>query len=497
LWGCEPAYNSFGDPFDRGLIYSFATSSSPNLSFLLQLDSIYTTAGGDSAWAFNRLLRPFDGTALQGTYSPASCRKSRNNLFGARLICQTGTTDFVLECFAEGSYQAALALRLRPCAAIGSTWPASIAPALTATLTSRTWQPISNVPGSLSDSVVVITLSSGKEVRLSRQHGLLAGPRWLMALSSTAPQYEVAQVPVTFANSPVYPTAVFNMQPGDQFGYEATPRAVSSPPCNTTYTLRIIQTRQTVGDSLLYTYRQQGCTVRYAGVGCYAVASSVFGSPSLGRLAFSLRTGQSPQYPALPLLSGQYKALAPNSPASNLVVGLGIAYSTVNSCQAGNIVLSYQQMYAAGAAGNMPFYTTVTDGNWFQNFAPQTGVGDIRMDETLLSYCVRNIPSGTIVCGNPLNFATLLPARAAQAAAIATLHPNPATEAATLTLARPARPGHALRLTDALGRSVWSAPVPTGQTAILVPLAAQPPGLYLLHLSGPDATSPIWKLTHE
>lgn len=145
----------------------------------------------------------------------------------------------------------------------------------------------------------------------------------------------------------------------------------------------------------------------------------------------------------------------------------------------------------------MPFYTTVTDGNWFQNFAPQTGVGDIRTDENLLSYCVRNIPSGTIVCGNPLNFATLLPARAAQAAAIATLHPNPATEAATLTLARPARPGHALRLTDALGRSVWSAPVPTGQTAILVPLAAQPPGLYLLHLSGPDATSAIWKLTHE
>ena len=46
------------------------------------------------------------------------------------------------------------------------------------------------------------------------------------------------------------------MQLGDQFRYEATPRSVGKPPCNTTYTLRIIQTRQTVGDSLLYTFRQ-------------------------------------------------------------------------------------------------------------------------------------------------------------------------------------------------------------------------------------------------
>ena len=64
-----------------------------------------------------------------------------------------------------------------------------------------------------------------------------------MALSSTAPQYEMAQVPVLFANSLVYSLAVFNMQPGDQFGYEATPRSVGKPPCNTAYTLRITQTR--------------------------------------------------------------------------------------------------------------------------------------------------------------------------------------------------------------------------------------------------------------
>jgi hypothetical protein len=107
----------------------------------------------------------------------------------------------------------------------------------------------------------------------------------------------------------------------------------------------------------------------------------------------------------------------------------------------------------------------------------------------------------TQICGSPLGFVNLLPTRAAQAAAIATLHPNPATEAATLTLATPARPGTTLRLTDALGRAVWHAPVPAGQSAVAVPLAVplagQPAGLYLLHLTSPDGANATWKLTHE
>ena len=59
-----------------------------------------------------------------------------------------------------------------------------------------------------------------------------------------------------------------------------------------------------------------------------------------------------------------------------------------------------------------------------------------------------------------------------------------------------ARPGATLRLTDALGRQVWTAAVPTGQTTVAVPLAGQPAGLYLLHLDGGEASA-TWKLTHE
>ncbi|GAA4354211.1 hypothetical protein GCM10023185_15700 [Hymenobacter saemangeumensis] len=57
------------------------------------------------------MVRPLDGTVLRG---PATGRKSRNNLFGARLVRETGSGELLLENLAEGSFQAALYLRLPP-----------------------------------------------------------------------------------------------------------------------------------------------------------------------------------------------------------------------------------------------------------------------------------------------------------------------------------------------------------------------------------------------
>ena len=234
-------------PFRSGLIYAFGTSGS-SVTYLLRVDSAYATASGDSVWAFNRLLRLANGSVLT-RYAYGQGRPSRNNLFGARLRWQAGTSAFVLENVAEGSAQAALALRLLPQVAVGSTWAASAAPMLTATLRSRSWQPISSAPGSPSDTVAVIALSSGQELRLSRQYGLLAGPRWLET-SGTVPQWELVQPPVSVANSALSPLALFNLQPGDQLGYSETPQSVSGPPCITTRTLRLILTRQQTADSL-------------------------------------------------------------------------------------------------------------------------------------------------------------------------------------------------------------------------------------------------------
>ncbi|WP_216690035.1 hypothetical protein [Hymenobacter siberiensis] len=65
-------------PFRPGLIYSFSPTSSSASNgtanvFLLRLDSTYRTAGGDSVWAFNRLMWPFDGSALGGNVCFYDC----------------------------------------------------------------------------------------------------------------------------------------------------------------------------------------------------------------------------------------------------------------------------------------------------------------------------------------------------------------------------------------------------------------------------------------
>ena len=458
-------------PFRPGLVYSFATAATPGMTmpnvFLLRLDSAYATPAGDSAWAFNRLLRPLDGSTP--TFF-TNARKSRNNLFGARLVWTPGTSEFVLENVAEGAYQAALSLRLRPQAAVGSTWVASAAPALTATLTSRAWQPVTSAVGSPSDSVATITLSSGAVLRLSRRYGLLAAPRWLAVSGSTAPQWQAYDLPAPLAGTPLSPLALFDFQPGDRLGYEITPISFSGPTCTTDFMLRVIQSRQVTSDSLRYTYQEQTRTVAY---GCYGTPGTSDGPVRTGRLAFSLRTGRSPQYVALALLSGEYRAV-PNR-VSILVVGRGLSLANGTGCFGGSNV-GYQQLYStSGGICSFP-----TDFGWSQTFAPQSGLGDIVTYDgsigTLLTYAQRRTPGGPAACGSPTSFATLLPTRAAQAATIATLHPNPAAEAATLTLAQPARAGSFLRLTDALGRSVWSAPVPAGQSVVVVPLAGQPAG---------------------
>lgn len=485
-------------PFRPGLIYSFTTPAvGPNAftgSYLLRVDSAYVTAAGDSAWAFNRVLRPVDGNAMSAR-SYTDSRKSRNNLFGARLTWQLGTSEFVLENLAEGSYQAALSLRLRPRAAVGSTWTASTAPAVTATLTGRAWQPVTGVAGSPSDSVATIALSSGATLRLSRRYGLLEGPRWLAVSGGTAPQWVADRLPMTLAASPLNPAKLFDMQPGDLLGYFYSPLTLGGMPCQEAYILRAVQARQVVGDSLIYTYREQVRTQTYF-PGCGSPVGNQTSAVATKRVAFSLRTGQSPQYSALSLLSGEYKN-AGNAPQNQtLTTGLGIIASTGNSCLTGNEVLLFQQRYPRVVNGQT-LYAFASDGNWEQQFG-SAGLGDVRTYETSLIYARRATPgSGVITCGSPINFVGLLPTRAAQAAAIATVHPNPAAGQATLTLAAAVPSGAALRLTDALGRTVWTAPVPAGRTTVPVPLAGQPAGLYLLHLSGPGGTSATWKLLHE
>lgn len=483
-------------PFRPGLIYAFSGPGSGS-AHTLRLDSAFVTATGDSSWTFKRLMRTSDNRE-QSTNPSGHYRKSRNNLFGARLTWQRTQGAFVLENMAESGFQTAISLQLRPQALVGSTWTASGVPVITATLTSRGWQPVNASAGSPSDSVAVISLSSGQVVRLSRTYGLLQGPQWL-GVAASAPQWTQARLPMTLAQSPYNPTLLFNLQPGDEMGYYNDPFMGSlfpSFPSSESYTLRRILSRQLTADSLSFTYQEQTRTNFFATPTGGTARTETY-PIYVGRWAISLRTGNSRQFPVLPLLTGEYVNASAGS-VPPLLVGRGILMnSNVNGCIPSGLYIGFIEVFP-GFNAPAKQYSTGIDIGWQQQYSLALGLGPVYTGDTRLVYYRRSVGAGSSVsCGSPQGFANLLPTRAAQAVALATLHPNPAAESATLTLAQPARPGQRLRLTDALGRQVWSGPVATGQTSVAVPLAGQPAGLYLLHMLSAEGTATTWKLNHE
>ncbi|MGY3089732.1 hypothetical protein ACVWYF_002780 [Hymenobacter sp. UYAg731] len=486
-------------PFRPGLIYGYreaaGTGSTSSLVYTLRVDSAYATAGGDSIYAFNRLLRAApSNAALRGMV------KSHDNLFGALMRWRPGQASYTLEAQAQPNVQTAVSLELFPRAAVGSSWNASNQPLRTATLTSRSWQTIS--PG-VQDTVAVITITAAgasTTVRLSRNHGLLAGPQWLGG--ATGSQLEQAVLPARFEDSIYSPLQLFDVQPGDEFGYEPFDIGLVTVQCSNYKVLRRIISKRITADSIFISYQEQSRVQEFGYAGyCYAPAQINYSPIAVKQWALARRGYQwqpivSTLQPAvLRLLTGEYVPSTAGFSA-NLLVGFPVSISGSGSCTAGPRI-SYGPYYLQSGAVTPSYQTGLDYAAWQYSFGQ--GLTTLSEGPGFLGqiYTRKNVNGIIRICGSPLAFASLLPTRAAQAAAIATLHPNPAAEAATLTLAQPARAGYSLRLTDALGRSVWSAPVPAGQSAVAVPLAGQPAGLYLLHLAGPDGATATWKLTHE
>ncbi|MCI1189590.1 T9SS type A sorting domain-containing protein [Hymenobacter sp. DH14] len=483
-------------PFRPGLIYTYAatpvTSSSEH--YTLRVDSAYIAANGDSVYAFNRRLR--DKAATTGR---AGFARSKNNLFGATLRWNPNQAGYTLEALAQTDVQLAVSLTLFPRAAVGSTWNASSQPLQTATLVSRSWQTIS--PG-VQDTVAVINIANSGIVtplRLSRRYGLLAGPKWLGG--ATGGQLEQAVLPARFEQSIYNPRAFFDVQPGDEFGYFRDD-VVAPVSCTDSRTLRRVIGRRITADSIIITYQEQRRYQNY-GFGSCGPAQTIIYPIEVKRWAVAQAGNQwqpnaSPVQPAaLRLLTGEYRIIGSSS-YPYMLAGLPIAANSGGCRQAAGTArsISYVPYYPQTGPGNSNSYERGIDYlAWGISF--DAGLTSVVEQDYVQSYSRTTVNGVTTTCGNPQTFVSLLPTRAAQAAAVATLHPNPAAEVATLTLAQVARPGTTLHLTDALGRTVWSAPVAAGQTALAVPLAGQPSGLYLLHLNGPDGTAVSWKLNHE
>lgn len=473
-------------PFRPGFIYGFAQAARPTTLHTLRVDSAYATATGDSVYTFNKLLRPISG-------SSALYAKSRNNLLGARLRWQPNTRDFYLEANAEPTLGTAQAtsLLLRLGATVGSTWAASAQPVLTATLSSRTV----GVVGTAADSLTTITLSNGQVILVSKHYGLVQGPAWLALTTGGSTWYQpgTPQVGLGFYD----PQKLFALNAGDELGYDLVDYAVGSGAliCSQGYMLRRITSRQLTADSLIVSYNEQQRTTTSGAPGCSS-AGTLVSSARAGRWAISRRTGRSPQFLPFTLLTGEYTASSASA-LPTLLMGRNVATRASDGrCLAGAQIISFVPMYPYQ---NQPstYYGGLDDAAYRHEFAPTLGVGPITLGSSInRDYSLTYYSHNGSACGSRANFTTLLPNRAAVAAAAATLHPNPAGSVATLTLTTPTPPGTVLTLTDALGRCVWSSEVALGQTVLPLPLANQPAGLYLVQLVLPGAAPLTWRLQH-
>jgi hypothetical protein len=477
-------------PFRPGFVYAFAQAASPGTLHTFRADSAYATAGGDSVYTFNRLMRHPSPTS--NLYL-----KSRNNLLGARLRWQPASKEYYLEANAEpalGGPATATALLLKPRVAVGSTWVASTSPSLTATLSSR----VLGTVGNALDSIATISLSNGQSLVLSRSYGLVSGPQWL-ALPSFTPTTTWQQVAPPQAGLGNYdPRTLIALNVGDEIGYKIEDLGIFSPSCYVSYRLRRIASRTLTADSLFITYRQQDLVTTYSWPSCSNAPSAGLGAVRQGRWAFSLRTGKSPQFPYLGLLTGEYRAMYYS--ASTAFIFYMAQASTLPAgtptCFTNTQPLSTLVVYGSPSSTPALYGPGIDQAYAVFNFSASSGVGLISSQEAGISTALTYYRRNGVACGSPANFTTLLPSRAAAAAAAATLHPNPAAEAATLTLAAPTRPGTTLALTDALGRRVWSHEVAPGQNSLPIPLTSQPAGLYLVQLVAPGAAPLTWKLNH-
>lgn len=290
----------------------------------------------------------------------------------------------------------------------------------------RTW---ATLPGGAQDLVALIRdPGNGGDFAVSRRYGLLSGPVLANPNGATgAPVLAAAELPAPLAASIYGPLHLFAMQPGDELGYVQQPFSYGLP-CERSYILRRMLTRQLTADSLVFTFQEQQQRQTFGAPGCGTPAGTALLPARRGRLAVALRTGRSRQYKALPLLSGEYQPYATPS-LDWLLTSRLRAGSGSPACAAGT-GLTLQAVRLYPDAGNPGVYRLGIDllGE-MQAFAP--GLGAVLDYDTALEYFRRGA-GRPLTCGPAAHYATLLPARAAQAAAVFVVFPNPAGAVATV-----------------------------------------------------------------
>ncbi|RYU76768.1 T9SS type A sorting domain-containing protein [Hymenobacter persicinus] len=453
----------------NGDVHAFRGASADTV-LTLRLDSA-AVSGSDSVYYFNRIMRPA---------SSSTWKKSVNNQFGQQLRYNVATRTYAL--YWNGGPTPVLTLDkflvLKPFVPVGTTW-ASIDTDVgrQTTLLSRGTMLLDGV----TDSIVTFRVDNAQNVVLSKNYGLVSGPKDMILGFSTARMLTLARRPAPAARTYYNPLTLLDLQVGDELGYQQQPYSAGPFPCYTGMHLSRVLSRQVTADSLIYTFQQQSRTTYSSAPGCSG-GSPVTTPVATVRLAASLRTGvwrgrgASFMTPLnADLLTYAYRA----SPFLNAFdVALPIVLTQpLGSCLP--VPLRQRRLYRLSGTSS-EFRSGLDALAWEQQVSQ--GAGVTGQNEHWLVYSRRTVNNTPVVCGSRADFATLLPTKAAQGLTPLQVYPNPATSTATLLLPAPARAATPVRLLDALGRVVRTQLLPVGQTTAALPLAGLAPGLYLVEV---------------
>jgi hypothetical protein len=488
-------------PFRVGHTYYYAAGvRQDSIISVRLLPNPLVAVNGDTTWLFPPVLRPVAPTGIPGGCPPVlfmqffyTHRLSQDIEFGQRLTAQSGGRYTF-------STSDSLTFQLQTRGIVGSAW--AFAPGITATLTARTMAVVALDAPAIQDSVLIISLSTGGRLVLSKQYGLISSPDLVgigQGQAVVAPLVLQSLPSRNLGLPPSHPWRIYDFQPGDEFGFkgETSPGGATWVCARNYLRLKVIsRALNSSGDTLIYAIRQQERIEDYSSPtnpSCHGTGPTTTVSPvQTTELRFPLYSGTVPSLLLAPRESTLTSAGLPE-------LGTGIDQRNAGTHRDSVFTGCWTRHYLTHTR------TTVFDPCLFMfgGILDQTGSSITLADGlgwvsrfvehfdgfTTDTHMVWHVKNG-VACGSAVNFpvgplgvAVLLPASAVQ------LYPNPASVTASARLHLTGLKGGLLTLTatDALGRRVWQQAQTVGPDADLaLPTAAWVPGVYYVRVSLPE-----------
>ncbi|GAA4391540.1 T9SS type A sorting domain-containing protein [Hymenobacter koreensis] len=453
-------------PFRPGLLYQL-TQSPGDTIYSLRLQKQGGIIGSDSIYSFNRRLgpHPTNRTSACGTQLPFALYRYAENLFGATLritAAATARPEYVLQLQRQALNSTFV---LKPYAPLNQLWFAG--GGVNAWVSSRSVATVLGQP----DSVVSITFSDGRVLRLSKTYGFVGGPTILDYFSPRRPVRNLAltALPTQRLGQAVFgPLAVYDFQPGDVFWYQYTHNS-RQPGASYSFNYGdsvLTRTASRTGDTL--TYRLWRCSQNRTNAYVHTLTVS------------------NTQPALLAAATGQYVRESRTSTMGTRLHDAIVNYLSIK----GRPVLRHE--------GRMAFICSPADTSWVtsppidysQEVYYSTGLGmilsyDDEMTATQISTILIGYRKGPDWWGTTYPLCRpVLSAAARQPAGTAVALPNPFTRDLSLQVTVERTQVLAVSLFNHVGQQVWAArqPVTAGEQRVPLALPALPAGLYFLHL---------------